>query len=72
MTSQTFAIEGLSCEGCVDTVRQGLLVIDGISGVEVALNGDEPSSVRIEASQAVAVDQLQRALDSVGSFRIRS
>jgi hypothetical protein len=43
MTQQTlFFVEGLRCAGCVDTVKQAHLTLEGVSGVEITLLIDAP------------------------------
>ena len=57
MTQQTFSVLGLRCEGCVDTVKQALLTIDGVSVVEVTLQTAAPSSVQVEADRILKVTE---------------
>ena len=71
MTQQTFSVLGLRCEGCVDTVKQALLTIDGVSGVEVTLQTAAPSSVQVEADRILDPERVQAALAAKGEFRIR-
>lgn len=71
MTQQTFDIEGLRCGGCVNTVRETLLALDGIDDVEITLATTTPSVLRIEADHAVDTDLIQRSLAERGDFRIR-
>jgi copper chaperone CopZ len=48
MTRQTFAVDGLHCAGCADMVKQALLKLDGVSGVEITLQTGAPSPVHVE------------------------
>jgi copper chaperone len=72
MTQQTlFFVEGLRCAGCVDTVKQALLTLEGVSGVEIALLTDAPSSVHVEADRLMDPGRAQAALTASGDFRIQ-
>jgi copper chaperone CopZ len=71
MTQQTFAVDGLRCEGCADTVKAALLALDGVSGVDVTLGTEAPSSVRVEARRPLDPESVQAALAAKGDFLIR-
>jgi copper chaperone len=71
MTQQTFSVDGLRCAGCADRVTQALLMLDGVSGVEVTLQTAAPSSVHVEADRVLDPDRVQAALAANGDFRIR-
>ncbi len=71
MTERTLDVDGLHCEGCVDTVRETLLALDGVDAVEVTLQASAPSVVTIQADGDVDLDLLQRALAQRGDFTIR-
>jgi copper chaperone len=71
MTQQTFAVDGLRCDGCADTVKEALLVLDGVIGVDVTLGSQTPSSVRIEADRTLDPDSVQAALAAKGDFTIQ-
>lgn len=71
MTQQTFDVDGLRCEGCVDTVRDTILEIGGVIAVDVTLGTAAPSVVRVEADHDVDLDLVQRSLSEQGEFRIR-
>ncbi len=71
MTQQTFAVDGLRCEGCADTVTRALLKLDGVSDVEVALQTGAPSSVHVETDRVLDPAAVQAALSASGDFRIQ-
>jgi len=71
MTGQTFAVDGLRCGGCVNIVKQALLGLDGVSGVEVALQKGSSSPVRVQADRVLDPDRVQAALAASGDFRIQ-
>lgn len=70
MTQQTYSVDGLRCEGCADTVKEALLALDGVSGVDVTLGTTAPSSVRVEADRALDPERVRAALAAKGDFRI--
>jgi len=71
MTEQTFAVDGLRCGGCVDMVKRALLGLDGVSGVDVALQKGAPSPVHVQADRVLDPDRVQAALAASGDFRIQ-
>jgi copper chaperone len=70
MTRQRFSVDGLRCAGCADTVKQALLGLDGVSGVDVALQTAGPSSVHVEADRILDPDCVQTTLSACGDFHI--
>ncbi|MEI7717279.1 MAG: heavy-metal-associated domain-containing protein [Mycobacterium sp.] len=70
MAHQTFAVDGLKCAGCADTVTQALVALDGVSAVDVELFDGAPASVRIQADQVLDTDRVQSALAAKGDFRV--
>lgn len=71
MTVQAFDVDGLHCGGCVNTVRETLLGLAGVTAVNVALGTTAPSIVRVEADDELDLDFVQRSLTERGEFRIR-
>ncbi|MGO8772035.1 heavy-metal-associated domain-containing protein [Mycobacterium sp.] len=71
MTRQTFSVDGLRCAGCVGTVKQALLTLDGVTNVDVTLQVGAPSSVHVEADRILEPDRVQATLAAGGDFRIR-
>jgi copper chaperone CopZ len=50
MEKQEFAIEGMSCEGCVGTITTALKAMPGVTSVEVSLK-DKKATVVADSSQ---------------------
>lgn len=71
MAQQTFAVDGLRCAGCADTVKRALFTLDGVSDVDVELHTGGPSSIRVEADRVLNTDRVQAALAAKGDFRIQ-
>jgi copper chaperone CopZ len=56
---QSFRLEGMTCGSCVNRVTQGLQSVAGVVDAKVSLN---PQRAEVEFDQAVAVDELQKAI----------
>jgi copper chaperone len=72
MTRHTLAVDGLHCGGCVNTVRDALLAIEGVQSVEVTLGSAAPSEVVLDAVRDVSTDEVQAALSGGGAFQLVS
>lgn len=71
MTQQTFDVDGLHCGGCVNTVRETILALSGVTAVDVTLGTNAPSVVRVETDDDLDPDLVQRSLAERGDFLIR-
>jgi copper chaperone len=65
---QTYQIQGMSCGGCVTSVRQSLLKVEGVTEAEVQLN---PPQAVVTSGKAIPVDKLQSQLNQAGPYTIR-
>ena len=61
----TLAVWGMGCENCVTRVRNSLLALDGVYGVDVFLNM-ALAEVRYD-SRKVSADALANAVSSAGN-----
>jgi len=59
----TIEIVNLKCNGCVNTVKKGVLSIDGINEVEVDL---EASKVKIPTNNKELIEQVKEKLSKMG------
>ncbi|HEY9220003.1 MAG TPA: heavy-metal-associated domain-containing protein [Lutibacter sp.] len=64
---QTFKINGMSCGSCWQTVEKALLVVDGVSSLQVSLN---PPEAIIEKADSVTLDHLNSALLKADNYSI--
>ena len=64
MQSMTFDIDGVSCGGCVGSVKRALQKVDGVSDVEVSLNPGH-ATVNADVSLASAA-QILAAITKLG------
>ena len=65
---KNYEIKGMSCGGCVNSVKQVLMKIPNIEEVEVKLNA--PGAV-ITMSNYIDVTQLQSQLSNAGNYSIK-
>lgn len=70
MPSWSLRVNGLHCQSCVRTVTEELSNLPEITAVSVELGTDEPSTVMIDATEAVSEVRIQTALCEGGDFDI--
>jgi copper chaperone len=64
MQTTTIKIEGMTCMGCVNSVKNVLEKISGVSSAEVSL---EQGQVMIQYDQEkTSMDQFNRAIEDAG------
>lgn len=68
--SQTFMVTGLHCQSCVRVVSSALTALPTVSAVEVDLDAEGASTVRVEAAADLSVEQVRAALDDEGEFSV--
>ncbi len=62
MTEQTFAVTGLRCEGCVETITNALSALPSVRTVEVELDAAGASAVRVCTDTELTREQVQATL----------
>ena len=70
MSQQTFMVAGLHCQSCVRAVTGALTALPAVSAVEVDLDADGASTVRVETDTALSVEQVRTALEEEGEFSV--
>lgn len=70
MSTQTLAVTGMTCQHCVAAVGDELRALDGVTGVEVALDPAGTSTVTVTADQPLTDDQVAAALDEAGDYHL--
>ncbi len=65
---KTYELTGMSCGGCVNTVKQALLNFPGIAEAEVQLN---PQRAVLTMNKHVDSAELQSQLSKAGHYTIR-
>jgi copper chaperone CopZ len=70
MTTQTFAITGLTCEHCVGAVTSEFSVLAGVRDVQIDLVAGGISTLRVTADQELTDDEVAVALDEAGDYEL--
>lgn len=65
---KNYEIAGMSCGGCVNSVKKALLQVPDVENVEVQLN---PPSAVIIMNRSIELDQLQAQLNKTGHYSIK-
>lgn len=63
----TYEVKGMHCQSCVGKVTSGLRALPQIRSAEVTL---EPPSAKVEMTQHVSTQTLNRELAKVGDYRL--
>ena len=66
--SQTFEVTGLHCQSCVRVVTGALTALPTVSAVEIDLDAEGASSVRVDGE--VSVEQVRAALADEGDYTV--
>ncbi len=70
MTSQTYAVTGMTCGHCASAVTSELTALDGVSDVQVALVAGGTSAVTVTSDQPLEDAQVAAALDEAGDYQL--
>lgn len=68
MTTQTYTVDGMTCDHCVKAVSDEIAKIDGVTGVDVEL---ATGSVTVASDSGVDDADVRAAVDEAG-YEIRS
>ena len=63
-----YELQGMSCGGCVSSIKKVLLQLPGVEDAEVHLH---PQSAVLTMSEAIGVDELQAQLKKAGHYTIK-
>ncbi|HET6876985.1 MAG TPA: heavy-metal-associated domain-containing protein [Jatrophihabitans sp.] len=69
-TTRTYAVVGMTCEHCVNAVRDEIGALDGVGEVAVELNAAGPSTVTVTSAAPLADTDVAAALDEAGDYRL--
>ncbi len=64
---KNYELKGMSCGGCVNTVKRLLLRVPGVEDVEVQLH---PQGAVLTMSKSINVSELQAQLNKAGHYTI--
>ncbi len=65
---KNYELQGMSCGGCVSSVKKVLLQLPGVEDAEVHLH---PQSAVLTMSEEIGVDELQAQLSKGGNYTIK-
>ena len=68
MTTQTYTVDGMTCDHCVKAVSDEIGKLEGVTGVDVEL---ATGSVTVASDGGVADDDVRAAVDEAG-YEVRS
>ncbi len=68
--SHTFNVTGLHCQSCVRVVTAALAALPTVSSVDIDLDPDGASIVRVDADGEVSVEQVRVALADEGDYTV--
>ncbi|MBS1520655.1 MAG: heavy-metal-associated domain-containing protein [Bacteroidetes bacterium] len=63
-----YHIEGMGCEGCVNSVKLALQKVSGVSHADVKLN---PPIATLTTDKPIDIKELQSSLSEAGYYKIR-
>jgi copper chaperone CopZ len=70
MTTNTYAVTGMTCGHCASAVTSELKTLDGVSDVAVELVAGGTSSVTVTSTQPLDQAQVAAALDEAGDYQL--
>ena len=70
MTTNTYAVTGMTCGHCASAVTSELKSVDGVSDVTVDLVAGGSSSVTVTSTQTLDQAQVAAALDEAGDYQL--
>ena len=70
MTTNTYAVTGMTCGHCASGVTSELKSLDGVTDVTVDLVVGGTSSVTVTSTQPLDVSQVSAALDEAGDYQL--
>ena len=65
---KSYELTGMSCGGCVKSVKNALLQLSGVEEAEIQLN---PPTAILTMSKPLDVDELQAQLKKAGYYTIK-
>jgi copper chaperone CopZ len=65
---KNYEVEGMSCGGCVNSVKKALLKVPEVTDVEIQLN---QNSAVITMNKSIAEVEFQNQLASAGHYSIK-
>jgi copper chaperone len=66
MMTKTYAVDGMTCQHCVNAVRAEIGALDGVRDVTVSLVPGGTSNVSVASDTRLTDEQIAAALDEAG------
>ncbi len=66
MTTSDYAVAGMTCSHCVSAVTEEILLLDGVSAVDVKLQAGGASTVTVTSAAPLPRDAVSAAVDEAG------
>jgi copper chaperone CopZ len=70
MSTQTFAVTGLTCGHCAHAVTEEIEALPGVTTVDVDLVAGGTSTVTVASEPSVTESAVAAALDEAGDYRL--
>ena len=64
--SSTFAVDGMTCGHCVQSVTNEITALPGVKSVSVELNAGATSQVTVISDEPLDTDTVRGAVDEAG------
>lgn len=70
MTTQSFAVTGMTCGHCASAVTSELRTLDGVTDVDVDLVAGGTSTVTVTSQAPLDQSRVAAALDEAGDYQL--
>lgn len=70
MSTQSYAVTGMTCDHCAHAVASELRELDGVDGVEVTLVPGGTSTVTVSSDRTLEPARVAEALDEAGDYQL--
>ena len=64
--TSTYAVDGMTCGHCVQSVTNEISALPGVKDVSVELNAGETSQVTVVSDEPLTTDAVRTAVDEAG------
>lgn len=70
MSQQELQVRGMTCNHCVNAVKEEIGALEGVQAVEVVLDPEGASTVTVSADAPLATEALRSALIEAGDYEL--
>lgn len=68
--TNNFSITGLTCQHCVNAVREEVTALAGVQAADVQLVAGGVSALTVEADRELTTLEVAAALDEAGDYKL--